>query len=109
MNHERSRKRHQDPRLLELLLALKERSLKPAVALYVIWNQDLSGRSAPDPGAERSHLKSSRLLRFLHLDPPKVHRLIAAGRARGQRWDGHVDLRFDHAHAPGGRAGGHRW
>ena len=29
--------------------ALKDRSLKSAVALYLIWNQDLSGKSAPDP------------------------------------------------------------
>lgn len=36
-------------RLLALVQALKDRSLKTAVALYLIWNQDLSGKSAPDP------------------------------------------------------------
>ena len=35
-------------RLIALVQALKERSLKSA-ALYLIWNQDLSGKSAPDP------------------------------------------------------------
>jgi hypothetical protein len=36
-------------RIIELVQALKGRSLKSAVALYLIWNQDLSGKSAPDP------------------------------------------------------------
>lgn len=36
-------------RLIALVHALKERSLTSAAALYLIWNQDLSGRSAPDP------------------------------------------------------------
>lgn len=36
-------------RLIELVQAQKERSLKSAAALYLIWNQDLSGKSAPDP------------------------------------------------------------
>jgi hypothetical protein len=35
--------------LIALVQALKARSLKSAVALFVIWNQDLSGKSAPDP------------------------------------------------------------
>ncbi len=35
--------------LVSLVQALKDRSLKSAVALYLIWNQDLSGKSAPDP------------------------------------------------------------
>jgi hypothetical protein len=36
-------------RLISLVQALRDRSLKSAVALYLIWNQDLSGKSAPDP------------------------------------------------------------
>jgi hypothetical protein len=36
-------------RLISFVQALKARSLKSAVALYLIWNQDLSGKSAPDP------------------------------------------------------------
>lgn len=36
-------------RLIELVKALKDRSLKSSAALYLIWNQDLSGKSAPDP------------------------------------------------------------
>ena len=36
-------------RIIALAQALKDRSLKSAVALYLIWNQDLSGKSAPDP------------------------------------------------------------
>jgi hypothetical protein len=34
-------------RLVALLQAMKERSFKSAAALYLIWNQDLSGKSAP--------------------------------------------------------------
>ncbi len=36
-------------RLIELVQALKQRSLKSSAALYLIWNQDLSGKSAPKP------------------------------------------------------------
>jgi hypothetical protein len=36
-------------RLISLVQVLKDRSLKSAAALYLIWNQDLSGKSAPDP------------------------------------------------------------
>lgn len=36
-------------RIIELVHALKERGLKSAAALYLIWNQDLSGKSAPAP------------------------------------------------------------
>lgn len=36
-------------RLIALVQALKDRSLKPAAALYLTWNHDLSGKSAPDP------------------------------------------------------------
>lgn len=35
--------------LIALVNALQERSLKSAAALYLIWNQDLSGKSAPGP------------------------------------------------------------
>lgn len=35
--------------IISLVRALKDRSLKSAAALYLIWNQDLSGKSAPDP------------------------------------------------------------
>jgi len=34
---------------ISLVQALKDRSFKTAVALYVIWNQDLSGKSTPEP------------------------------------------------------------
>lgn len=34
-------------RLVELVQAMKARSFKSAAALYLIWNQDLSGKSAP--------------------------------------------------------------
>src|SRR5262249_25648469 len=36
-------------RFISLVQSLKNRSLKSAAALYLIWNQDLSGKSAPDP------------------------------------------------------------
>ena len=36
-------------RLVELVAALKGRSLKSSAALYLMWDQDLSGKSAPDP------------------------------------------------------------
>src|SRR6266699_1004056 len=36
-------------RLIELVQSLKDRSFKSTAALYLIWNQDLSGKSAPDP------------------------------------------------------------
>jgi len=35
--------------LIALVQAMQDRSLKSAAALYLIWNQDLSGTSAPDP------------------------------------------------------------
>jgi hypothetical protein len=35
-------------RLIELVSHLRAASLKPVEALYLIWNQDISGRSAPD-------------------------------------------------------------
>jgi hypothetical protein len=35
-------------RLIELVQMMRNHSLKSAVALYLIWNQDLSGKSRPD-------------------------------------------------------------
>jgi hypothetical protein len=35
--------------IISLVQALKDRGLKSSVPLYLIWNQDLSGKSAPDP------------------------------------------------------------
>ena len=35
--------------LITLIQTIKSRSLKSAAALYLIWNQDLSGKSAPTP------------------------------------------------------------
>src|SRR5207249_2830650 len=35
-------------RFISLVQSLKHRSLKSAAALYLIWNQDFSGKSAPD-------------------------------------------------------------
>ncbi len=37
-------------RLIELVRMMKDRSFNSATALYLIWNQDLSGKSAPAPG-----------------------------------------------------------
>ena len=37
-------------RLIELVNRLRTGSLKPVQALYLIWNQDISGKSAPDDG-----------------------------------------------------------
>ena len=48
-------------RLISLVQALKQRSLKPAAALYLIWNQDLSGRSAPDPAQVAALARTLRL------------------------------------------------
>jgi Neuraminidase-like domain/Putative peptidoglycan binding domain len=36
-------------KIISLVQTLKDRSLKSAAALYLIWNQDLSGKSAPEP------------------------------------------------------------
>ena len=38
-------------RLVDLVQAMKARSLKSAAALYLVWNQDLSGKSAPSADA----------------------------------------------------------
>ncbi|MGH8773253.1 MAG: hypothetical protein ACREV2_19060, partial [Burkholderiales bacterium] len=37
-------------RLIEMVSRLRTASLKPVQALYLIWNQDISGKSAPDEG-----------------------------------------------------------
>ena len=53
-----------DPAILQLIVliqAMKDRSLKSAVALYLIWNQDLSGKSAPDAAKLASFARTLRL------------------------------------------------
>src|SRR5262249_39505364 len=47
-------------RLISLVHAMKDRSLKSAVALYLIWNQDLSGKSAPDPSQIKDFARTLR-------------------------------------------------
>ncbi len=47
-------------RLISLIQAMKDRSFKSAVALYLVWNQDLSGKSAP---ASASVTEFARTLR----------------------------------------------
>jgi peptidoglycan hydrolase-like protein with peptidoglycan-binding domain len=47
-------------RLIFLVHALRDRSLKSAVALYLIWNQDLSGKSAPNPAQIRELARNLR-------------------------------------------------
>src|SRR5262249_53524905 len=46
--------------LSELLQAMKDRSIKSAAALYLIWNQDLSGKSAPDASQVGSFARTLR-------------------------------------------------
>ena len=48
-------------RLASLIQSLKDRSLKSAATLYLIWNQDLSGKSAPDPAQLASFARTLRL------------------------------------------------
>src|SRR5262249_6098782 len=48
-------------RLISLVQALKDRSVKSAVALYVIWNQDLSGKSTPDTVQTATFARTLRL------------------------------------------------
>ena len=54
-------------RLTELVQAMRDRSFKSAAALYLVWNQDLSGKSAPDPA---QITKAARALRadFVSID-----------------------------------------
>ncbi|HWS86526.1 MAG TPA: neuraminidase-like domain-containing protein [Pyrinomonadaceae bacterium] len=47
--------------LISLVRSLRERSLKPSAALYTIWNQDLSGKSAPRPEAVAAFARTLRL------------------------------------------------
>jgi len=47
--------------LITLVQALKARSLKSAAALYLIWNQDLSGKSAPDAAQIAAFARTLRL------------------------------------------------
>ncbi len=47
-------------RLITLLQSLKERSLKTSAALYLIWNYDLSGKSAPDPAQTTEFARTLR-------------------------------------------------
>jgi hypothetical protein len=48
-------------KLIELIQLLKDRSLKSAVALYLIWNQDLSGRSEPNANDVLGIVRTLRL------------------------------------------------
>jgi hypothetical protein len=48
-------------RLIALVQAMQDRSLKSAAALYLIWNQDLSGKSAPDPLQVAAFARTLRL------------------------------------------------
>lgn len=47
-------------RLVDLVEALRAAALKPVQALYLLWNQDISGKSAPD---ERDITELARTLR----------------------------------------------
>ena len=48
-------------RLVSLVQTLKDRSLKSAAALYLIWNRDLSGKSAPDSAQIAAFARTLRL------------------------------------------------
>ena len=48
-------------RLASVLQALKDTSLNPATALYLMWNQDVSGRSAPDAAQLTAFARALRL------------------------------------------------
>jgi hypothetical protein len=47
-------------RLIAFVDAMKDRGLEPAAALYLIWNQDVSGKSAPDPARVRELARTLR-------------------------------------------------
>ncbi|MGJ0506828.1 MAG: neuraminidase-like domain-containing protein [Methylocystis sp.] len=47
-------------RLIELVQSLKESGMKSAAALYLVWNQDLSGQSAPKPDAIAAFARTLR-------------------------------------------------
>jgi hypothetical protein len=65
-------------RLIELIQTLKARSLKSAAALYLIWNQDLSGKSAP------SAAQVTGLARTLRGDFNAIDDQFAASAAGGE-------------------------
>ena len=48
-------------RLIELIQSMKDRSFKSAAALYLIWNQDLSGKSTPDSAQLGAFARALRL------------------------------------------------
>ncbi|HWW73910.1 MAG TPA: hypothetical protein VNZ44_00855, partial [Pyrinomonadaceae bacterium] len=48
-------------RLIELAQALTARSLKPSAALYLVWHQDLSGRSTPADAQVSAFARTLRL------------------------------------------------
>jgi len=47
--------------LIALIQAMKDRSLNPAAALYMVWNQDLSGKSVPDAAQVAAFARMLRL------------------------------------------------
>jgi ABC toxin-like protein/neuraminidase-like protein/virulence plasmid A protein len=63
--------------LIELVQALKARGVKTSAALYTIVNEDLSGKSAPDPAAIRE------LVRTLRGDCAAIESQFAAADGQG--------------------------
>jgi hypothetical protein len=47
-------------RLIAFVRASQERSIKPATAAYLLWNEDISGRSAPEPASIEELLRTLR-------------------------------------------------
>jgi hypothetical protein len=47
-------------RLIDLVQSLKTSGIKSAVALYLLWNQDLSGQSAPKPDTIAAFMRTLR-------------------------------------------------
>jgi Neuraminidase-like domain/Salmonella virulence plasmid 28.1kDa A protein len=47
-------------RLAEVILALKQRSIKTTAALYLVWNQDLSGQASPSADAVTQFARTLR-------------------------------------------------
>jgi len=47
-------------RMIDLVQAMRDRSFKSAAALYLFWNQDLSGKSAPTPAIVTEFGRSMR-------------------------------------------------
>jgi len=48
-------------RLIELVQSMKDRSFKSTSALYLVWNQDLSGKSTPDAAQIATFARTLRL------------------------------------------------